>query len=399
MNGSLFPEKLQAARYRLSYDRPYLSTVLYALVGIETAGIGTMGVDSALRLYYDPAWVETLPADQLGGVLYHEIGHVLRSHHGRAEALNVTHDPIDGFVWNVAADAEINDDLLEEHVVLPPTCVTPTLLGKPNGLTAEEYLPAARGKVQVVKIGIGSGQCGSVSGHTQPWEDEPKAADGALSQAEVDLIRRQVANDIRDAASRQAGNIPGWLKRFADDLLTPKVNWRHELAASVRRSLAETAGLVNYSYNRASRHSPANVILPGWRKPVPSVAVELDTSGSMGGEELTEALTEIKGILHACMGGYGIRVLVADHHVHSAKKVFSVKQIEMTGGGGTDMRLGVDAALKLRPRPNLLVIVTDGHTPWPALQPPDLKVVACLVGENPPVKDVPPWIKSLIVQD
>lgn len=398
MNGSIFPEKLQAARYRLSYDRPYLSTLLYALVGIETAGIGTMGVDASLRLYYDPVWVDTLPADQLGGVLYHEIGHVLRLHHERAEALGVTSDPVGGLVWNIAADAEINDDLLEEHVTLPPTCITPTLLVKPNGLTAEEYLQAAGGKVHVVKIGIGAGQCGSVSGHTQPWEDEPKLGDGSLSQAEVDLVRRQVANDIRDAPNRQAGNIPGWLKRFADELLAPKVNWRHELAASVRRSLAETAGLVNYSYNRASRHSPANVILPGWCKPVPNVAVELDTSGSMGGEELMEALTEINGILHACTGGHGVRVLVTDHHVHSAKKVFRVKQIEMTGGGGTDMRLGVNAALKLRPRPDLLVIVTDGYTPWPAYQPQGLKVVACLVGKNPPVKDVPSWIKSLIVQ-
>ena len=395
---TVLPERLQEARYRLSYDRPYLSTILYALVGIEKPGIGTMGVDASLRLYYDPKWVGTIIGSvQLGGVLYHEVGHILRAHHGRAEALGLTHDPVGGFIWNLAADAEINDDLIAENVQLPVGCVTPSTLGKKDGLTAEEYMEADAKNIPIIKVpGPGNGACGSASGHTQPWEDDPKPGEG-LSLAEVELIKRQVANDVKDAMSKQAGTVPGWLQRFADELLSPKVNWRHELAASIRRSLAETAGLVNYSYNRASRHSPADVILPGWRRPVPNVAVELDTSGSMGQEELTEALTEIKGIIEACGAGGGVRVLVTDHHVHSAKTVFSPKQIEMTGGGGTDMRLGIDAALKLRPRPDIIVVVTDGYTPWPAA-PVAAKVIACLVGKNPD-KGAPKWIKTIVVKD
>src|SRR3990167_3456421 len=99
---TVLPERLQEARYRLSYDRPYLSTILYSLVGIEKPGIGTMGVDASLRMYYDPAWVGTIGSVELGGVLYHEVGHILRAHHGRAEALGLTHDPVGVFIWNLA---------------------------------------------------------------------------------------------------------------------------------------------------------------------------------------------------------------------------------------------------------------------------------------------------------
>lgn len=395
---TVLSERLQEARYRLSYDRPYLSTILYALVGVEKPGLGTMGVDNSLRLYFDPSWVDAIAPLTLGGVLYHEVGHILRSHHERAEALGLAHDPVDGFVWNLAADAEINDDLLAEQVKLPSGCVTPSVLGKKDGLTAEEYLEAAGRSVKVLLTvpSPGNGACGSCSGHAQPWEDgDPQPGDGSLSVAEVELVKRQVAKDVKEAMSKEAGNVPGWLQRFADGLLNPKVNWRHELAASVRRSLAEAAGLVNYSYNRVSRHSPADVILPGWRRPVPNVVVELDTSGSMGKEELTEALAEIKGILETC--GVGLHVLVTDHHVHSAKKVFSVKQIAMVGGGGTDMRLGIDAALKLHPRPDIIVVVTDGYTPWPDV-PVAAKVIACLVGTQP-FPEVPKWIKKIRVAD
>jgi hypothetical protein len=34
-------------------------------------------------------------------------------------------------------------------------------------------------------------------------------------------------------------------------------------------------------------------------------------------------------------------------------------------GGGTDMTVGIDAALAIRPRPNVIVVLTDGSTTWP----------------------------------
>lgn len=49
--------------------------------------------------------------------------------------------------------------------------------------------------------------------------------------------------------------------------------------------------------------------------------------------------------------------------------------IPLTGGGSTDLREGFTAALADRPRPDVLVVLTDGQTPWPSTQPPCRTVI------------------------
>ncbi len=50
------------------------------------------------------------------------------------------------------------------------------------------------------------------------------------------------------------------------------------------------------------------------------------------------------------------------------------------GGGGTDMGEGIAQAVALRARPSVVVVLTDGWTPWPQTPPPRTKVVAGLIG-------------------
>ncbi|GLW12536.1 hypothetical protein Misp01_76640 [Microtetraspora sp. NBRC 13810] len=49
--------------------------------------------------------------------------------------------------------------------------------------------------------------------------------------------------------------------------------------------------------------------------------------------------------------------------------------ITLVGGGGTDLRTGFAKALRARPRPDAIVILTDGQTPWPDTRPPCRTVV------------------------
>lgn len=49
--------------------------------------------------------------------------------------------------------------------------------------------------------------------------------------------------------------------------------------------------------------------------------------------------------------------------------------IPLTGGGGTDLRTGFAAALRALPRPDVVVVLTDGQTPWPDTRPPCRTVV------------------------
>ena len=55
----------------------------------------------------------------------------------------------------------------------------------------------------------------------------------------------------------------------------------------------------------------------------------------------------------------------------------------------TDMTEGIVRALDLRPSPDVVVVVTDGYTPWPEEAPRQCRVVVALVGEAGP--DAPQW--------
>jgi hypothetical protein len=58
------------------------------------------------------------------------------------------------------------------------------------------------------------------------------------------------------------------------------------------------------------------------------------------------------------------------------------------------------AALAARPRPDVLVVLTDGWTPWPDRRPPAVRLVVGLLvaddpGRRPP--EPPPWATTVIV--
>jgi len=77
-------------------------------------------------------------------------------------------------------------------------------------------------------------------------------------------------------------------------------------------------------------------------------------------------------------------------------RVFDPKQIEkiLAGGGGTDMGIGIDAAMKLKQKPDIIIVLTDGQTPWPN-RPPKAKTIIGLLGGD---TDTPKWAKKIIIE-
>jgi predicted metal-dependent peptidase len=154
---------------------------------------------------------------------------------------------------------------------------------------------------------------------------------------------------------------------------------------------------VDYSCRRPSRRAAAvgNVVLPALRRPVPEVAVVCDTSGSMSDDLLAASLAEVEGLLGALGLARSLRVLACDTAVGPVKRVSSARQVELVGGGGTDMGAGIAAASALRPRPAVIVVLTDGYTPWPDAAPRGSKVVVGLLGDEAP--DAPHWARAIRV--
>jgi predicted metal-dependent peptidase len=369
---------------------------LFGAEVVAAAGSGTVSVDEGWRMHADPDLTAGWTAGQLGSVLVHHVCHLLREHGPRAHALQV--GPADSRAWVRAADAEINDDLIPAGLDLPGKPVMPRDFGAKDGLLAEQYFAAGTtGRSdQEETDGETAGQwldCGSgADGQPRPDDKAPN-----LPGWQAELLRRQVAQDVV-AHAKQAGTVPGGLLRWAQEVLQPTVNWRVLLAAELRRAVAGVSGAVDYSYRRPSRRAPVagDVVLPALRRPVPEVAVVCDTSASMTEDLLAAALAEVDGVLRALGMARQVRVLACDTAVAAAQRVSTARQVQLTGGGGTDMATGIAAAAALRPRPAVTVVLTDGYTPWPPQAPKGTRVVVGLLGLDAP--PAPQWARSVRVE-
>ncbi|WP_405762472.1 VWA-like domain-containing protein [Streptomyces sp. NBC_01420] len=381
--------KLLAARYRAASERPYLATALYALSVVESDRVPTMGVDRHWRCYVSPAFVERTPVAELAGVWVHEVAHLLRDHHGRAARLPAA-DQRNAHRVNVAQDCEINDDLISDGLALPEGRMEPALFGLPNGQLFEVYLPA-------LPPGPPPHNCGSgAHGRPEPWELAGPDGPSPVNATEAEALRRRTAESMR-AHRRTRGNLPEGWRRWADEVLEPTVDWRQALAGAVREAAAWASGAVDYTYRRPSRRSAAlrGIVLPSLRRPLPRVAVVVDTSGSMGEGELAAALGEVTGVLREVgVRGNRVSVLACDADVHAVSRVTATEQITLGGGGGTDMRVGIARALAAPERPGIVVVLTDGYTPWPD-ESPSCRLIAALIGTEAP--QPPSWIETVRV--
>ncbi|MFD5551661.1 vWA domain-containing protein [Streptomyces goshikiensis] len=383
--------KLLAARFKAAQDRPYLASALYALTVVPSGRVPTMGVDRHWRCYVAPAFVDATPVTELAGVWIHEVAHLLRDHHARAGRLPAA-DQRDHLRVNLAQDCEINDDLLADGLRLPEGRVEPRDFGLPAGGMFESYLPA------IPASPPHGADCGSgAHGTPMPWELGEAAGPARIGAVEAEALRRQTAEAVR-AHQRARGSVPAGWRRWAEQLLEPTVDWRRALSGAVREATAWAAGAVDYTYRRPSRRTPAlggRVVLPSLRRPLPRVAIVIDTSGSMGEDDLAAALAEVTGVLREVgVGAHRVAVLACDADVHAVTRVTSAEQVTLAGGGGTDMTVGISAALALPDRPNIVVVLTDGYTPWPA-ETPSCRLIAALIGAAAP--EPPSWVETVRV--
>ena len=383
--------KLEAARRWLCIKMPYLTSVLYHHVYSEAPDLGTFGVTSDSIILWDPACVVEWSVAEIGAVLLHEVSHTLRNHAGRLGH----RDPK---LWNTAADCEINDDIAAAEIALPLADLvqTPRRHGLPDGKTAEWYYEQLTGSDEQAAAGgsgggLGDQPCGSGAGNPHPDEDrlaEAARASGlrGRSSADQDLARRQTAAAIQEASSRVAGSVPAGLCRWAD-LQVPRgvVRWEDKLARAVRRATTFRSGLSDYTYTRLNRHQHdfcGMAILPSMHSPVPKVLVAVDTSGSMAQSELSAALGELDGIFKAVRAE--VDFCACDAKVHALERVRTAREAArlLKGGGGTSFRPIFEAVAERRPRPDVVVVATDGWGSAPSQPIPGVHTIWLLIGEG-----------------
>lgn len=418
---------------------PYMASMLFSLRFVVAPGLGTFAVDAAHRCYIDFDAVASRSPAYCGQALLHECSHLFADHTTFAADLGVDHSMRQ--VWNVAADAAINDDLRDGGCEVfdnanPYGHVLPSTLGEPEHRTPHYYFRALRtmldsqdaqtdngfgdsdtdGEVDAVGQCGGWAGCGSGSGgvpapcELEDGDDLAGAAPGATT-SERERVRVSVAVSIREADAKARGTVPGGLVENADLVLTPaQVPWQQVLGRVLRGAVRARAGTTSESYQRRNRRRHdtrvltadgrgKRVVLPGLMDPVPRIHLVRDTSGSMSGADLSAVTSEIVGIARRLrVRGDDLVIADVDAAVHDTRRYQRPSGLaEVSGRGGTDMRTGIEHALRARPRPSVIVVMTDGETPWPARQTSRVPVVAAIVHPNPEhvVARVPDWIRTV----
>lgn len=228
-------EKLIKGRLIASEKMPYLSALIYNLIPCPVKQISTAGVSKSMKMYYNEDFFNKISEEEIAFVIVHEALHIFYEHHSRLQTSDKNRA-------NVAMDFEINDDLYFAGMRMPKN---------PDGTNlalhfADHRLPpykTAEWYYENIPDGL-KAQCGSGAGNAFDWESDDKQE--GRSSGDVNRIRKEAANAI----TKYKGDIPGEMKRIAEELLAPPVvDWRTKFRSSVKRSVARMKGCFDYTYS------------------------------------------------------------------------------------------------------------------------------------------------------
>lgn len=253
--------------------------------------------------------------------------------------------------------------------------------------------------------GVGRGKCGGCANNpVSPAEKEQNEKNGR-SEAEKKVIVQQTLEDIKQHVEAHGrGSVPGSLIQAMEISKKPaEVPWRSKLNHWLRKcfSTIESGGM-DYSLALPSKQSYASGFpRPGLVAYQPEVAFIVDTSLSMGEEQLKSALTEAVGIMTA-LGLEAAWLIQADTTVAAPPKKIRMRdllgRVKFHGRGGTNFDPALRVAAKLKPKVDLIVYLTDGDG-YVTFRPPGITVVWCIVRNHWNRKPPCDWGHTVIVAE
>ena len=194
--------------------------------------------------------------------------------------------------------------------------------------------------------------------------------DGAkdMTDAEKKDLEREIDQAIRQgvmAHQKIAGTGAGELDRDLLDLLEPKVNWREMLREFVKSTChaKDTSSWrrVNRRFLSTGTYMPSLI-----GEKVGHLVVAVDTSGSVGQEELSGFLTEVKGIAEEVKPSQ-VDLIYWDSHVAGHEEYTEsmvgdiINSTKPRGGGGTSPSCVSEYLKDKRIEPECVIVLTDGY--------------------------------------
>ena len=222
----------------------------------------------------------------------------------------------------------------------------------------------------------------SADGVQRSYESKRDLATAGNNLAKLQDVRKELAND----PSIGQGTDSGAIRQALEDRLCPQPDPFDRLRSIVSQTMPADTGAEEYTFRKRGRRTESDdEPKPGIERYAPRCTIVVDTSGSMCCQErTTRAMT---AIAQGCARVKRPRVIAWDASLQQDGEISNHRQFDWSGCGGTDMSQAVEYAAKQSPRPDAVVLVTDGGTPWPSSRLPMPLIVALVANDGTP----PDW--------
>jgi predicted metal-dependent peptidase len=356
-------EKLTTARIGLLLKAPFFGNMATRMRLVEADEWCPTAATDGRNFYYNTKFVTKLSEKKLEFLFAHEILHCVFDHFGRCGSR-------DRQLANIAQDYAVNQILVDERIGEKITEVKICLDPKFRGLAWEEIYDILYDKAEKISMPELLKQLGDLldehineDGSSPGKEGEGKDGKPGMTKEQAQAIKDEIKEAmVQAAAAAGAGKTPAAIQRMIKDMTEPKMNWREIVRMDIQSLIKN-----DYAFtrpNRKSMHSGA--ILPGMKNDVTiDVAIAIDMSGSIGEEDATIFLSEIKGIMDQYQD-FGIDIWCFDTDTYNHQRIThdnaeDLLDYEPMGGGGTDFMVNWEFMKDNGITPKKFIMFTDGY--------------------------------------
>jgi predicted metal-dependent peptidase len=359
-------QRIERAHVKLMQDPDCcLFSGVFMVGKVEVSEVVPTAYTNGKDVTYGRSFVEGLSDPELNFVVLHETMHKAYRHLFVYEKLAKQNMQL----ANMAMDYVINLQLMDmkkPDVIQMPRDKN----GKTMGLLDEQYRGMDTKQVfDILKkeqqdSPSGDGAGGQQDDESGCLDDHGWAEAKDLTEEEKEVIAREIDQALREGAIL-AGKLKGNVSREIQELLHPKVDWREALREFIKSTMM---GNDQSTWRKPSRKFIAQgIVMPStYSEKVGQLVVGVDTSGSIGGEELAQFLGEVKSICdEVCPEALDILYWdaeVAKHEHYEGHEVGNAVESTKPAGGGGTLPGCVPVYMKDKQiTPQCVVMLTDGH--------------------------------------
>lgn len=346
-------DKIVVARVGLLLRHPFFGNMATRLQIKEADDWCPTAATDGRHLYYNSKFFEDLTIKQVEFVIAHEILHNVFDHMTRVEGR-------DRHIWNVAADYNVNGQLVRDKIGEVPPKIKIFHDPKYYGWGTEQVYDEIFEKMDEEQLNA----LGQLLDEHIDWSKDSNDGKPNYSKEELKQIRDEIRDaTIQAAQSAGAGNTPAGVERLIKELTEPKINWRTLLRQQIQSTIK-----ADYSFMRPNRKGwHTGAVLPGMKfDETIDICVSLDMSGSIGDAQARDFLTEVKGIMDEYKD-FKLKLWCFDTSVYNEADFDGfndrIEDYEVAGGGGTEFDVNWTYMKEHGIEPKKFIMFTDGY-PW-----------------------------------